>query len=208
MLIRFEKLTASAWMRNPPGLIIRGQGSKVRWCVELTFGGLWAEMGHEVGGSLRGSLRGKDLRARDLLTNCSEEKPVREWRKHQKGKNQWKKGFQLKSKPLPDPWGALGYTLHLRVCINSGKRGGPSDPVLASHGWEVGRGGQLTPRHSQTCNSEYVDMFVAAPGAQGQASEEGHSCKQLVLRYTEACGTGGLHGEWAVNTAKGNPRGI
>lgn len=96
----------------------------------------------------------------------------------------------MKSKPLPDPWGALGYTLHLRVCINSGKRGGLSNPVPASYGWEVGRGAELTPRHSQTCNSEYVDMFAAAPRAQGQASEEGHSCKQLVSKYTEACGGG------------------
>lgn len=72
--------------------------------------------------------------------------------------------------------------------MNSGKRGGLSNPVPACHGWEVGRGAELTPRHSQTCNSEYVDMFVAAPGAQGQASEEGHSCKQLVSKYTEACG--------------------
>ena len=99
----------------------------------------------------------------------------------------------MKSKPLPDPWGALGYTLHLRVCINSGKRGGLSNPVPASHGWEVERGMGLTPRHSQTCNSEYVGMFAAAPGAQGQASEEGHSCKQLVSKYTEACG-GGMGG--------------
>lgn len=58
-------------------------------------------------------------------------------------------------------------------------------PVMAGRRW--GEGAELTPRHSQTCNSEYVDMFVAAPGALEPASEEeGHSCKQLVSKYTEA----------------------
>lgn len=41
---------------------------------------------------------------------------------------------------------------------------------------------------SWTCNSGHVDMYAAVPGAQGQDSEEGHSCKQLVAKYTEAGG--------------------
>ena len=39
MLIHFENLIASAWIRNPPGLIICGQGGEVLQYVELPFGG-------------------------------------------------------------------------------------------------------------------------------------------------------------------------